>query len=70
MNRRPVDSNIIKSVGYDSNNMILEIEFKTDKVYQYYSVPVHVYTELMQSTSIGTYFSRNVKNSFTYKAMN
>ncbi len=64
MKRIPVDSSNIRSIGYDEVRQILEIEFKTGSIYQYYAVPFAVYTNLMSSSSHGQYFAKAVKNAY------
>lgn len=66
MNRIPVDSSNLVSVGYDSDSLTLEIEFKGDRVYQYFDVPETLYQELMQASSKGTFFSENVRDQYRY----
>ena len=39
MNRKPVRSSNISSIGYDSESKTLEIEFHSGGVYQYFNVP-------------------------------
>jgi hypothetical protein len=39
MDRTPVSSSNLSSVGYDPDEQILEIEFNGGRVYQYYDVP-------------------------------
>lgn len=53
-------SNIL-SIGYDPDNMILEVEFTTGAVYQYYDVPQSIYDGLMAADSHGTFLSAYVK---------
>ena len=52
------------SVGYDDTKKNLEIEFHSGLIYQYQNVPTHVYTTLMSSTSVGSFFTSNIKNRF------
>jgi len=66
MNRTPVTSSNVMSVGYDRNTLTLEVEFKTGSVYQYFDVPEAVYQELMSAASVGTYLNQNIKNSYRY----
>ena len=47
MQRTPVSSTAIQSVGYDPAGLLLEIEFTTGKVYQYRGVPPATYAGLM-----------------------
>lgn len=64
MEREPVESSNLLSVGYDENSLTLEIEFKSG-IYQYYDVPQHIYEELINSNSLGSFFHRFIKSEFT-----
>lgn len=64
MKRKPVQSTSIKSVGYDQQTKVLEIEFNSG-VYQYANVLPGVYAELMAAESAGRYFAANIKNKYT-----
>jgi hypothetical protein len=66
MERRPVESSNLKSVGYDSSKQILEIEFKDRSVYQYFTVPESVFQNLMTAGSKGSYLNTHVKGKFRY----
>ena len=57
MERQYVSSSNIGSIGYDPENMILEIEFLNGSVYQYYDVPQSIYEGLMAADSHGKYLS-------------
>jgi hypothetical protein len=67
LERQPVKSRILRSVGYDDSTKILEIEFHTGLVYQYSGVPSKVYKDLMHSDEIGKYFSEKVRPRFQTK---
>jgi hypothetical protein len=68
MNRTTVSSSNLASVGYDAAQHILEIEFLTGSVYQYFNVPQSVYAGLMAAESHGSYFDANVKKAgYSYK---
>ncbi len=66
MNRTPVTSSNVASVGYDPNTMTLEVEFRNGSVYQYFDVPETVYQDLMSASSVGTYLNQNIKASYRY----
>lgn len=51
MNRQPVSSSRISSVGWENN--ILEIQFKDGAVYQYYGVTNSEYLAFMNAPSLG-----------------
>ncbi|NTV46696.1 MAG: KTSC domain-containing protein [Chlorobiales bacterium] len=67
MDRTPISSSNLRSVGYDQNQKILEVEFDSGSVYQYYSIPESVYSELMSASSHGKYFSRYIRNNYSYR---
>lgn len=62
MERIPVKSSNIISVGYDPSAKTLEIEFNSG-VYQYFQVPQSVADELLAAPSVGKYFHANIKNA-------
>jgi hypothetical protein len=61
MDRIPVSSTDLASVGYDEATSVLEVEFQKAGVYQYFAVPGDVYEQLMAASSKGTYFNQVVK---------
>jgi len=63
MERIPVCSSDLASVGYDRETFTLEIEFKSGSIYQYFNVPYEVYEGLMNAISKGTYFQNHIRNS-------
>lgn len=64
MVRYPVSSSKLKSVGYE--NGILEVEFHSGGIYQYYGVPASVYNALMNASSKGGYLATMVKGHYEY----
>ncbi len=67
MDRIPVKSSNIDSVGYDDNNKVLEIEFHSGGVYQYSKVEQELYDKLMRASSKGQFFHRFIKDIFPTK---
>jgi hypothetical protein len=63
MERTPLVSLMIRSVGYDRAAFILEIEFRSGKVYRYEDVPEKIYLELMAANSKGHYFEEHIKGA-------
>ena len=62
MNRTPVTSSNIASVGYE--NGTLEIAFVDGGVYQYSNVPEQIYLGLMSAASKGGYFHDHIKDRY------
>lgn len=59
MRRRPVDSTSVRTVGWEDG--VLEVEFASGSVYQYFLVPRRKFTALLKAPSIGGYVNRQIK---------
>lgn len=66
MERTPVSSSNISSIGYDVDSQILEIEFHGGSVYSYSGVPLSEYEGIMNADSKGKYFHANIKNCYSF----
>ena len=66
MERKPVSSSNIASIGYDEATSTLEIEFLNNSIYQYFDVPQHIYQGLMNADSHGQYLAKNIKGVYRY----
>lgn len=64
MEREPVSSSNLVSVGYEPESETLEVEFKSTGVYQYFNAPSFMHERLMSADSIGTFFNVEIKNAF------
>jgi hypothetical protein len=65
--RRHVRSSAVRSIGYDAEDWVLQVEFDGGKVYNYFRVPPDEYAKLMGAESIGTYVNREVKPYYDYE---
>ncbi len=70
MQRIPVDSTNLASVGYDAIARALEVEFRGGRVYRYFAVPAADYDGLMSSSSKGRYFNENIKDQYDFSRVN
>jgi hypothetical protein len=61
MEREPVSSSLVESVGYDPEEEILEVELENGRVYQYREVPENTYQEFRAADSLGRYFNRYIR---------
>ena len=62
MNRIPVTSSQLESIGYDHETEVLEVQFNGGSVYQYDGVPQKVYDTLMTGNEgIGSRFNSLIK---------
>ncbi|SCU87797.1 conserved hypothetical protein [Cupriavidus necator] len=66
MDRTPVVSSNVASIGYDPDSSTLEIEFNNGSIYQYFDVSENIYEELRTSGSIGGYLATNIKGVYRY----
>lgn len=61
MDRELVESSAIRSIGYDHDTQILEVEFtQSNKIYNYFNVDSKVYNFLMHGADSKGGFLRNV----------
>jgi hypothetical protein len=66
VNRVPVNSSRVRSVGYDSETRELEIEFNSSGfVYRYSDVPRYVFDDIMSAPNVGHYVARYVKGKYS-----
>jgi hypothetical protein len=62
MIRAPVQSSSIAEIGFEDG--VLEIMFRTNRVYQYFDVPAQVHQALISAESIGRYFNENIRDRY------
>ena len=67
MERQDVVSSMIKSIGYDKEASILEIEFDSGVVWDYTEFPEYLWYEFESAESKGKFFHQNIKEQFTPK---
>ena len=65
MERQFIESSMIKSIGYDPNISVLEIEFRSGEVWQYFDFPESLWYEFESSESKGKFFHREIKNQYS-----
>lgn len=66
MKRKPVESSMMRSVGYDTLMSILEIEFTSSHVYQYGEISQETYRELLAADLMGQYFHAHILDQYPY----
>ena len=64
MERVPVTSSSLKSIAYDSDHKVLEVEFRSHAVYVYRDVPDWVVERLMAARSKGRYFESCIRDRY------
>ncbi|MEJ7821108.1 MAG: KTSC domain-containing protein [Chitinophagaceae bacterium] len=70
MKREPVESIAIKSIGYNEDKKLLEVEIlETGRIYKYFDVPLEEYMDLLDAKSLGEYYNRVIKEKYEYKEL-
>ena len=65
--RQPVSSSDIASIGYDTTTETIEIEFKATGVYRYFSVPKTIAEEFQRTPSPGKFFLQHIKGKYAWE---
>lgn len=60
--RRPVESSNIVSVGYCPDRKCIDVEFKNGGVYRYHDCDQALFNELMKAKSVGKFVHANLKS--------
>jgi hypothetical protein len=63
MNRTPVKSSHLKSVGHDPQSNTLEVEFINGKVYTYQGVQASTHRQITKHSSPGGMFHKLMRQS-------
>jgi KTSC domain len=66
MRREPVDSSTLASVGYDETQFLLELEFRSGELYQYFGPPHNIHRDLMTADSKGRFFNQHIRHRFPF----
>jgi hypothetical protein len=67
MNVTAVGSTTLATVAYHEDRELLQLEFRSRAIYQYFGVPAAVYEALLQAPSKGRYFNRAIRGRFLYR---
>jgi len=62
----PVSSSNIASIGYDDDQMILEVEFLSGSLYRYECVSENIFNEFLASNSKGSFFHNYIRDQYPY----
>ena len=64
MDRKRVNASTIRSVGYDADQQVLEIEFSSGSIVQYSGVSPEVHRRFVNSPSPGSFFQDQIDENF------
>ena len=67
MHRTAIAANGISQVGYEDGSEILEIEFTSGSVFQFFNVPSKTFHQLMDAQFKEFYYQNNIHERFPYK---
>jgi hypothetical protein len=62
-----VESTTLLKVSYDDARELLQLEFCSRAVYQYFSVLAAVHQSLLDALSKGRYFNQFIRNRFPHR---
>jgi hypothetical protein len=65
--RTPVQSSDLASVGYDASRRMLEIEFRSGGIYRYLEVPAEIHERLLAAESKGRFFAAHIRDRFRHE---
>ena len=66
IDRTPVSSSNVKSVGFDSDTGTLAIEFSDGSIYHYADCSKDHYNNLLAAKSVGSYIHNNIKGVYKH----
>lgn len=61
-----VESTTLATVAYDKARGLLQLEFRSGAIYQYFGVAAAVHEALLGAPSKGNYFNRFIRGRFPY----
>jgi len=65
MDRISVNSTNLRSIGYDADALILQVEFRDGSVWNYHGVAQSLFDRLLHASSKGSFFHDHIKDRFT-----
>ena len=61
-----VESTTLATVGYDESRKLLQLEFRSRVIYQYFGVPAAAHQALLSAPSKGACFNQIIRGRFPY----
>ena len=65
--RHHVQSTALRTMGYDEDEWVLQVEFSNGKLYNYFRVPPREFEALKIALSKGEYINREIKPYYEYE---
>jgi KTSC domain len=67
MQREPVKSSSIASVGYERSTHRMEVQFTDGRIYRYQEVPYGIFEGFLEAYSKGRYYNEKVRDQYLGK---
>jgi len=64
-----VESSTLATVAYDEARQLLQLEFSSWAVYQYFGIPSAVHEALLAAPSKGRYFNQTIRGRFPHRLL-
>ena len=64
MTRTKVSADILRSIGYDPDTELLELEFTSGDIYDYQKVKPYLYMGLMNSNTKDAYYNKYIRDNY------
>jgi KTSC domain len=64
MERKKVNSSLIRSAGYDPGAQILEVELTDGSIWQYSKVPTEVHRRFMAAPSMVSFYRDRIEDEY------
>jgi hypothetical protein len=61
----PESSNLVR-FGYDAQNQVLTVEFKSGGTYNYFDVPEQIHEQMKAAPSKGQFLAQSIKGAYRY----
>lgn len=59
-----VNSSVAYAIGYDADSQILQVEFQSGEIYQYFDVEAETWEDFHSADSIGEFFNQEIKGNY------
>ena len=67
--RVSVESACIASIAFSIEENVLQLEFRNGLAYEYFGVPVALYTDLLSAQSKGAFVTRFIRGHFPFRRL-
>ncbi len=61
-----VESSNIHKISFNSNKNQMGVQFKSGAVYVYYKVPQQIFLNLIHADSVGSLFSKTIRDNYEF----